>query len=528
MRIDMGKNVWHCNYCQEGGGMLALYGKVHGLNNSDAYREIIETLMTDGVGPAYQTIAAPPARDMQAVAKASPQDLHRTYTAMLELLSLSPVHREHLRTVRGLTDEQIREFGFKSTPNPYLCRAIASRLAKQGCVIQGVPGFYVDDKGYWTVRFFSKTAGIIIPMRSIDGLICGIQTRLDHPIKDKNDPPGKAGIKYLSLSSDGKNMGTSCGSLVHFVGDPNASVVYVTEGGLKADVAHALTRRTFLATVGANNVAALDDIFACLKRNGTKEIIEAEDMDKYWNKAVQSGAMKVFLMARKHGLDCRRLTWSPRYKGIDDWQLALRRQENKPREELRMNFKQQYLNGCCDIEDLDEHIEKWHTMSEGGVTLPGYLGLSEQEYDLVQRGAIPQLTALLDRKRKRQRFRIYQIDMESASAIPYTFCGISKLHELGYEQPSAPDYRMVYDSAITCPIDLTSADILERLFQLFDLNYPNGFRGRSLSISDVVELYDDVQRSYYYRDTDHFEQIGFSPALTKPMEQTCTPKNQIS
>ena len=39
--------------------------------------------------------------------------------------------------------------------------------------------------------------------------------------------------------------------------------------------------RTFVATLGANNTAKLDELFAFLHRNGTEEIIEAEDMDKY-------------------------------------------------------------------------------------------------------------------------------------------------------------------------------------------------------------------------------------------------------
>ena len=41
---------------------------------------------------------------------------------------------------------------------------------------------------------------------------------LDVPIWDKNDPPDKAGAKYIWLSSSSKEMGTTSGSPVHFVG----------------------------------------------------------------------------------------------------------------------------------------------------------------------------------------------------------------------------------------------------------------------------------------------------------------------
>lgn len=152
---------------------------------------------------------------------------------------------------------------------------------------------------------------------------------MDIPIRDKDDPPEKQGTKYLPLSSAGKPMGVTSGSPVHFVGDPCSRVVYVTEGALKADIAHALTGRTFAATAGANNTAGLDGLFAFLRRNGTEEIIEAEDMDKYSNKMVGKGASKVHLLAAKHGLACRQLVWNPAYKGIDDWQLALRREKDR-------------------------------------------------------------------------------------------------------------------------------------------------------------------------------------------------------
>lgn len=37
MNINFAKNLWRCNYCNEGGGMLSLYGKVYGISNSEAY-----------------------------------------------------------------------------------------------------------------------------------------------------------------------------------------------------------------------------------------------------------------------------------------------------------------------------------------------------------------------------------------------------------------------------------------------------------------------------------------------------------
>lgn len=283
MNLNTAKDLWRCNYCGEGGGMLSLYAKVYGVSNSDAYREICDALAVNGFSPDYTVPEKTTPAEAEQSDAASVQEVHQTLSMLLSMLTLIPAHRAHLQSVRGLSDDEITRFGFKSTPPPFLCRSLTNRLVKAGCRVQGVPGFYVDDNGCWTVKFHQRTSGIIIPIFGVDGLIHGAQIRLDHPLKDKDDPPEKTGVKYLTLSSTGKRMGTTSGSPIHFVGDPCSRVVYVTEGCLKADVAHALMHRTFVATLGANNTAKLDELFAFLHRNGTEEIIEAEDMDKYRN-----------------------------------------------------------------------------------------------------------------------------------------------------------------------------------------------------------------------------------------------------
>lgn len=381
MNLNTEKDLWRCNYCGEGGGMLSLYAKVYGVSNSDAYREICDALAVNGFSPDYTVPEKTTPAEAEQSDAASVQEVHQTLSMLLSMLTLIPAHREHLRSVRGLSDDEITRFGFKSTPPPFLCRSLTNRLVKAGCRVQGVPGFYVDDNGCWTVKFHQRTSGIIIPIFGVDGLIHGAQIRLDHPLKDKDDPPEKTGVKYLTLSSTGKRMGTTSGSPIHFVGDPCSRVVYVTEGCLKADVAHALMHRTFVATLGVNNTAKLDELFAFLHRNGTEEIIEAEDMDKYSNEMVEKGASKIYALAARHGMRCRRLTWNPNYKGIDDWQLALRRKEQKMKEDPGMTFKEQYADmketmssmviDSADIVDMDaEHEAYMEAMLSGSIAEP--------------------------------------------------------------------------------------------------------------------------------------------------------------
>jgi len=526
--LNLTKNAWVSNCCGEKGGMLALYGKVHRVGNSEAYHDICDELQTGDFAPAYVPTTMPSGGSMLSSKvrvkeneipqspPASEHNVHQTLSAMLSMLSLTSLHRNHLRTVRGLSDEEIERYGFKSTPPYFLCRSLTEKLISMGCTVEGVPGFYKNENGEWTVNFNSMTAGILIPAVGIEGLIHGAQIRLDKPLKSPDDPPDKQGAKYIWLASSSKPYGVTSGSPVFFVGDPFARVVYVTEGGLKACVSHALTNRTFVATAGANNTAGLEAVFSVLCRNGTQEIIEAADMDKYRNTAVNQGASKIYLLAKKYGMGCRRLTWNPNYKGFDDWQLALRRKEKKVKEAQEMNFKQQFLLGLCDIRHIDACVNQWHQMPEDGVELADYLGLSKEEMAVFLRTP-EQLEPLLMQQRQYQKFRIYQLDLEEGRTVPFAFCGIDKMREAGFEQPPAGEYRLIHDGKILRLPGQAQHVVLERIYEQYNDDLPQDYQGRSISMSDVVELYDAETRAYFYCDTVGFTQVRFSPMLVKPM-----------
>lgn len=489
MNVNFVKNVWRCNYCGEHGGMLSLYARLNHTTNSDAYREICDALQTgdffwdNGAERKEQTNSGIPSKvgsaevglfqadkqkseGIQQSSRASAQEIHQTLSMLLDMLSLRPAHREHLRSAkRGLTDEQIEECGFKSTPPHFLCRSLTEKLMKQGCTVQGVPGFYLDEKGNWTVKFNTRTSGILIPAVGVDGLIHGAQILLDVPMKDKDDPPEKSGAKYIWLSSSNKYMGITSGSPVHFVGNPFARTIYVTEGLLKADIAHYLMNRSFVAIAGANNVAQLEPLFALLAQNGTELIVEAHDMDKYSNEMIAKGSSRIYEAARRNGMDCRRLTWNPNHKGIDDWQLALRRMEQQKKEE--------------------KEVEKRY----------------------------------LDLPYRKQKFRIYQLEMNGLKTIPFAFKEVRAMRQAGYEQPPASEYRLVLDTEFPCPENLEKKELLCLLKEQYGSLVPQDYRGRPLAPSDVVELYGQDGRSYFYVNTESFEPVRFSPFLAKPLQQ---------
>lgn len=53
-------------------------------------------------------------------------------------------------------------------------------------------------------------------------------------------------------------------------------------------------------------------------------------------------------------------------------------------------------------------------------------------------------------------------------------------------------------------VNISHLDICEQLFEIFNINFPEGYRNRSLSVGDVVRL--KIERNVYYFAVDH---IGF-------------------
>ena len=127
-----------------------------------------------------------------------------------------------------------------------------------------------------------------------------------------------------------------------------------------------------------------------------------------------------------------------------------------------------------------------------------------------------ELEKLLLSQRQEQRFRIYQLDLSDGAAVkPFAFGGIKELHKAKYEQPPAAEYRLVYDGICTCNKEDNDAAVLELIFKRYSQRLPEDYPGRSLSPSDVVELYDDCGRKYFYRDEHSFCPVKFSPMLAK-------------
>ena len=272
LNINLKKNVFKCNRCGESGGMLALYGKVYGIDNQTACNEIKDALGHNQSAPAYQVQKKriePEEPEIQNAAAVSDDVKNKTYTMLFSMLTLSESHRENLLK-RGFTEEQIEKNGYKSTP-VFGFKKLAKRLMEAGCIVEGVPGFYLEKDGEWSIHFTSKSSGFMIPIRNLEGMIVGVQIRLDRPYDSR---------KYMWLSSVNYHMGASSGSPTHLAGNPGEKTVYITEGPLKGDLAYALSGRTFGCVPGANQYANLPAFLQQMKALGSRFVYEAYDMDK--------------------------------------------------------------------------------------------------------------------------------------------------------------------------------------------------------------------------------------------------------
>lgn len=325
MNLNLEKNQFRCNYCGEGGGAIELYARVHGISNSAAYREICEILYGNANPKEYKVLSRKkPKLDLPTNSElASVYDRNQTYEMMLSMLNLTDKHLEDL-IKRGLSLEQIEKNGYRSTP-AYGFEQIAKILSEKGCVIAGVPGFYEKTPDVWSINFKSSCSGILIPYRTISGLIQAFQIRLDNPFTDEK---GRK-TKYIWLSSVDEEKGTSSKSPAHFVGNPcDEQAVFVTEGALKADIASALSGRTFIAVAGTGCITSLKEPFEILKRNGITKVYEALDMDKTVNVNVSKAAKKLTGMINEFGFKTKTTKWSwdknkpDENKGIDDMLLA--------------------------------------------------------------------------------------------------------------------------------------------------------------------------------------------------------------
>lgn len=82
--------------------------------------------------------------------------------------------------------------------------------------------------------------------------------------------------------------------------------------------------------------------------------------------------------------------------------------------------------------------------------------------------------------------------------------------EKEFGSPDPSDYQVVYDGHF-------GTNDLEAIYTRCNLSHPPGYEGHSLSMSDVVELYDQNGSSFYYCDRFGFREIEFEEEQSMDM-----------
>lgn len=313
LNINLNKDVFCCPRCHFSGGVFDLYAYYTGTDRIGVREVLMERLGLKDSGPSSFE-GSKQKRERRTITRPIQQEIelpltdidtrHNTYMALLNKLSLASDHRENLLS-RGLTEEQIKEGCYKTMPIAGFS-AYAKQLHTDGCYLAGVPGFYHTEDGSWSL--VQEKRGIIVPVRTPDGKIQGLQIRRDNVKKGK----------FRWLSSIGKQDGCKAETWTHIVGQPTPTVL-LTEGPLKADIINRLTGLTVIAVPGVNSLNHLQEVLNYVREHGTTKIMTCFDMDYLKNPHVKDSYHNLAAMLAESEFEYGTYIWDPQYKGLDDY-----------------------------------------------------------------------------------------------------------------------------------------------------------------------------------------------------------------
>ena len=140
----------------------------------------------------------------------------------------------------------------------------------------------------------------------------------------------------------------------------------------------------------------------------------------------------------------------------------------------------------------------------------GMFAVDRTDWERV-RGEIPPMDETLVRQKMEQAFHnsstdayaIYQLKRDE-STTDLRFMGSDWLQKKGLE-PNKDNYDLIYTGRLY-PSE-NRLDTLERLYQTFNIDHPEDFRGHSLSVSDIVALKEQGVVSYHYVDSIGYTEL---------------------
>lgn len=356
LNINTRCGLYRCLRCsgdEKNLGVLDLYGRVRlgtplipGVNSSEIYAKLKEELSGSSIPRAS---VKKQKKTYSDIIPAADPDLDKVYNALLDLpyLHLSDGHKQNL-IKRGLDEEDIEKNKYKTFPEAkdwiyshpdyrkakklfdekgikqeqekyskisYLPKEtmigymlIGNDILKQNIKLKGVPGAFKLNSTW----FFKADVGIMIPTRNYNKQIVGMQIRKDKAVDQSK--------RYMTVSSKGLPEGvTTKISRIHFpLANEQAkkgTVVYFTEGPLKADVALKLLDKPamFIAIPGVNNTKEIPEVARYLKENGINTVKNCLDMDKLTNVYVAKASKDIRKIFQKYDIRFNPYLWDDEY-----------------------------------------------------------------------------------------------------------------------------------------------------------------------------------------------------------------------
>lgn len=116
--------------------------------------------------------------------------------------------------------------------------------------------------------------------------------------------------------------------------------------------------------------------------------------------------------------------------------------------------------------------------------------------------------------------RIYQVNM-SRDTNRIAFMNYEHLPKFqGSQEIDSAVYDKVFEGDVQC-------ETIEDVYAMFNQNHPKGYKGRSLSVSDVVEVIesDSMKSGFYFCDSIGFKEISFAPDMAQ-ISENCLQQKQ--
>lgn len=271
-------------------------------------------------------------------AKHSDEKLNEIHSLFLESCSLSDKHRTYLKEERGLSDEEIEKFNFKTYPSRHIMMknppngitSFVKKLQDRGIKsyeLIGSPIFYkelLNDPTKNDKITFRRMAGLILPILNAEQEIVGLQIRKDSGnvryiwVSSGSFADGVYNSQYINGTDSGAPMD------IMYPEQLRRNVLFITEGKFKAIAIQKKYGVPVISVQGVSNWNGINKVIEGMeKRLNIKfeRICIAFDADC----AVKPQVLHQLIMMSKEiqsqfDIEISTLIWDMKVgKGIDDY-----------------------------------------------------------------------------------------------------------------------------------------------------------------------------------------------------------------